>query len=171
MRHQLMLWIALLCFAALTGCGNANDGKAFTPYKKATSAVKDITVGNTNNTPLAKLLFCKDPLMVLGADFQTLFSGSTVCPSEGAKQNVRGSQIFFKVSSNMPVNARLCVVPFVGDNATQETCFAINGSAYVQLSTDQYSSIAIVSENNLGAYKSFLMDPAAAAPPRAIYSL
>lgn len=69
----------------------------------------------------------------------------------------------------MPVNARLCLVPFVGSYPAAQSCFSINGEADVVLSTDQYGSIILLPEESMAQYSTFLSNPAATAPSRALF--
>lgn len=174
MRHHF-LWLGLLCIAAaLPGCGNADDGRPFTPNGKPFSAAQQQALSsNTINTArVTKLLFCSNPLFVSSdPGINTMFAGSVLCPTEGVLPGSRGYSIRLKVNANIPVNTQLCLVPFVGNYPDAERCFAFNGQIDVLLATNQYTSAVVLNESDLSAYKAYLSNPALFPPPRVLYSL
>lgn len=175
MRH-IALWVALLCLPLLTGCGNANTGQAFTPLNYAkTSASQANSTGPANTTGVPQLLFCHSPLLT-SADAPTAaaFSGSVLC-SEQAANSATGTKsgvVRLKVNSTVPAGSVLCAIPFVYDSAETETCFAVPAGLQLdfQLTTDQYTSVVVLEQSQLAAYKVFLSNPGLLAPPRVLYS-
>ncbi|MGZ3730103.1 MAG: hypothetical protein ACXVCG_12795, partial [Bdellovibrionota bacterium] len=174
-RH-IALWVALLCLPLLSGCGNANTGKAFTPFNYAkTSASQANSAGPTNTTSVPQLLFCHSPLLT-SADATTAaaFNGSVLCSEQAANSatGTKSGMVRIKVNSTLPAGSALCAIPFVYDSAETETCFSVPSGLQLdfQLTTDQYTSVVVVAQSQLQAYKVFLSNPGALPPPRVLYS-
>jgi hypothetical protein len=169
-RH-IALWLGLFCLPLLTACGNGNDGRAFNPFpKKSTSSVNNPV--NAGLGVSGQFLPCHSAWAPSAdAGFNAAFAGSVLCPGEGPTTGSKGALARLKVNSGVPVNTRLCMIPFVYDLPTAETCFAINGQADVVLSSDQYTSIVVLSESQLAAYKAYMNDPNYPAPARVIFLL
>ena len=163
----------LLSFALLCSCGNANDGKSFNPYRKSGGASQaNLENPVLSSVPVPQPLICKNPTLSSGGSpaFDAIFAGSVFCPMQGISPGTKGFMARLKVNAALPSDTRLCAIPFVYDSPANETCFSLNGQADFSLSTDQYTSVVILAESNLGAYKAFLMNAGVLPPPRVIYT-
>lgn len=169
--RSFVLWTALLLFPLLTGCGNRDDGHPFNPYPKSSSSVLQNPV-QVGNQPPNQFQSCVSPT-VYTADqgFTYAFQGSVLCPGLANNQNVRSNLVRLKVTTAVPANTQLCLVPFVGNSAVQENCVPVNGQADVWLSTNQYTSIVVVPQAYIQAYKDYLATPGAIPPSRLLFSL
>jgi hypothetical protein len=166
--RQLVLAIAFLCLSA---CGNSNSGKAFTPYNYASKSAAQATVTGGSSTAAAQPLYCRSPILAT-PDLSTAYAGSTLCATAvGSGIGIKGASVLLHVNTNVGANTPLCIVPFVGDNATTETCFTVTTQVLVSLTTDQYTSLVVVPQAGLAAYKAFLATPGLAAPSRVVYSM
>ncbi len=162
MRFPASFFIALVCLAVLSACGNTNDGNPFRS-KKSSVTVNPIKAGA--QSPLG-LLYCKQFTVIDGgnASFAASFSGSSICKVDSSYPMVQ-----LKVGMNFPQNGRFCLVP-MSDYAFPETCFSPTDAMTFTLdaSAAQFGSIVILAESDLNAYKAFLNYASNYAPPRAI---
>lgn len=167
--RQFVLGFALLCLSA---CGNSNAGKAFTPYNYQTTSAQTAVSGGTTAASNAQPLYCRSPILA-DANLTAAFSGSVLCPLQATNAAVgtKGGGVLLRVNDNVPANTAVCLIPFVNDSATTETCFTITTQASVTLTTDQYTSVVLVPQANLAAYKLFLATPGSLPPARVVYSM
>jgi hypothetical protein len=163
----------LFLLPLLTACGNGNDGKAFNPFPKkgSTSSVQQNPV-QVGLRPPSNLGASYTPTVYSDdAGFTSAFQGTTLSPILQLGSTARSASVRIKVGYAVPANTRLCAVPFVYDVTVQETCFSIDGQADVPLATNQYTSIIVLPQAQLANYQAFLMNPAAIAPARLLFSL
>jgi hypothetical protein len=166
--RQLVLAFAFLCLSA---CGNASSGKAFTPYNYAHTSAAQSTVAGGTSTAAAQPLYCRSPFLAT-PDLTTDYAGSTLCATQVTSgAGIKGASVLLHVNSNVPANTPLCIVPFVNDNATTETCFTVSTQVLVTLTTDQYTSLVVLPQAALAAYKLFLSNPGSLAPSRVVFSM
>ncbi|HEY8278304.1 MAG TPA: hypothetical protein VIH99_01690 [Bdellovibrionota bacterium] len=169
--RKLYAWIGLFSLLALTGCGNANDGKDFKPYsaKPAAGAAQPVT---TATADLVKLLYCANvQLTTSNQYFNQYFSGSTLCATEGNIPNTKGNVVRLKVGAYFPVGASLCAIPFAGPTPFPETCFsAASGQTDIGLHTSSYTNVVFLQSSDLQAYWDYVKKGASYAPPRVIFN-
>lgn len=162
MRYSI--WIpTLLCLTALTACGNANDGLSI----RKSSAVKTAsasTAGASLADPRETYGPCATATVLGGSNpsYAQIFAGTQFCRGIS-----RPSQVMVKVNATFPSTGRFCLVPMT-DVALPESCFTVNGQAVVNLQTSAYSTLVILAESDLAAYKAFLNYQFDTAPPRAM---
>ena len=168
--RALALRLTILILPLLTGCGIAKQHTSSLPSRSSSAAEQNpVQVGLQ---PPNQFQSCHSPL-IYSADqsFNTAFQGSALCPGLSDDHNTRSNLVRLKVSTLVPANTQLCLVPFVYDAAAPESCFAINGQSDIRLSTNQYTSIVVVPATYLQAYKDFLLTPGALPPARLLFSL
>jgi hypothetical protein len=166
--------ITLALLPLLTACGNGNDGKRFNPFPKKASAVNQnpVQTGGLAQAP-NQFASCTGPTIYTDdAGFNSAFTGSRLCPGLAAGSTTKRSNVVrFKVNAGVPVNTRLCIVPFVYDGMAAPVCFAINGQYDAILSTDQYTSIIILPEAHLAEYEGWVGQGTGLPPSRLLFSL
>lgn len=162
-----------LLLPLLAACGNANDGRKFTPHPAAaTAATTPNPVSVTPTSTNTAMLACRTALVLSDdANFTATYSATRLCPMQGTTVGVQGNVARVMTGVSVPSNTRLCLVPFVNGVAASETCFAITNQADVLVSTSLYNSAVIVPEASLAAYKAYTAMTSNVAPSRALFSL
>lgn len=168
---MIRIWyLAMLC--TLVACGNADmgahDARKARTAGAAASRVNPHAAALNPAASFVPIGSCKTMTVMQGYDGATAqyFSGATAC---FASQQWNLVQV--KVSAQMPVNARLCLVPMTADSVFDETCFSLNGFQTVTLNTTAYTAVGLVLESEVGSYKGALRGQTANFPPSAYASV
>jgi hypothetical protein len=138
-----------LSFLALTACGNADQGKG-TKKNKAAATLAAVTQTQSNDLTGYGPCVAMQVLSSSGYASASELNGSSVCAHLTKKDQVR-----LKVSANFSTTNRYCLVPVSYSGLFTPNCFTIDGQADVVLSTDQFTDVALVAENNLNAFNSY----------------
>lgn len=164
LRQYIVLPALLLLTVLFTGCGNGNDGRPLTPYKKTGAST---SAASTNVASALQIDYCQNFVPFDGSQVSGIqFNGASVCKIKSQPTTVR-----IRVGANFPINGRFCVVP-MNELAFRESCFAINGQADVILDaavqTYGYGSLALILESDLPAYRAYLNFTSQITPPRGV---
>lgn len=157
-------FILLLSAFLLVACGNIDRGKAV----RTTRAKTDGATATAAPTSEAVYANCKSFTVYQGTDasFAPTYNGMSACASTSQLNLVR-----LKVNAYFPIETRFCLVPLSFRGAFNATCFTVNGQLEVALSTEQFTSVAMVRESDLGAYTSYLSGQSPSYPAMAYANL
>lgn len=142
--------LLLLTAIVLTACG-ANPDRGLTVNKSAKAAASKSTVTTTADASGLEYGSCQALAVYTGTDaaFAQQLQGASACPGVSNRAMVR-----VKMGSTFVFGTRVCVVP-LGSSAFIPSCFGIDRQADLTLTTNQFTGVAIVKEDQLSAYMSF----------------
>jgi hypothetical protein len=161
---SLILGTAFFCVA----CGNSDLGAEAMLKNKSTSAAASTSSSQSNSLAAQAALsqtVCKAASVYASGDalFGQVMTGLNLCFAPASP-----AMVTVKVSS-YSAGYRYCVVPVKGDVAGAESCFTINGfTTSLALQSGTFDALILVSENNVGYYKSYLAGQSAVMPPLAV---
>jgi len=149
----------------LAACGNIDQGKASRLASAATDSANLVATVPSSGQSFGN---CKAMSIYAGTDpaFSKNFGGTTACASTTQLNLVK-----LKTSAYFPTSTRVCLVPLSFQGAFDATCFVVNGQVEIALTTEQFTSVALVRESDLGAYVTYITGKSASYPAMAFASL